>query len=77
MKYICDLKREVWDYLEVRTGDKLLSHITKSMVQHARKHSLPQKISSKWNFSEEEITNNIDGLATYVAEGIIEVIDGY
>ena len=40
----------------------------------AKEHKLANKISSKWNFAIDEIENNLEDLAKYVADGIVELI---
>ena len=45
------------------------------MIEHAKQHELSTKMCEKWDISREELAENIEDLAVYVAEGIIEVID--
>ena len=72
--FISKLEKVVWDYLEIRMGNKLSEQIIKKMKSHCEQHELVDKISKKWDFPEQELTNNVDGLAKYVADGILEVI---
>ena len=44
------------------------------MLNHAKDHQLANKISRKWQFKIEEIEDNLEGLAKYVTEGIVELI---
>ena len=44
------------------------------MKDHAKNHSLTEKASSKWNVKQEDLELNIEGLAKYVADGILEVL---
>ena len=73
--YISRLEREVWDYLKIRTGEELKSYLIRKMAAHSDDHNLTGKISKKWDFSEEELKTNIEGLANYVTEGIVEVFE--
>ena len=74
IKYIHSLSKSVWDYLQIRMNISLSEYMIKSMLSHAKEHKLASKISSKWNFSTDEIENNIEDLAKYVADGILELI---
>ena len=75
IKFISGLEKQVWDYLEVRMGISLPKYMVGSMTTHANKHELAQKMSVKWETPVEELESNIEGLAQYVAEGIIELLD--
>ena len=74
VSYINSLDNSVWDYLKIRMKTGLREYMVKSMLNHANDHRLAQKISSKWEFDINEIENNIEGLAKYVTEGIVELI---
>ena len=74
IKYISSLEQSVWDYLKKRTGDDLSFYLVRSMKDHAKNHSLTEKTSSKWNIKQEDLELNIEGLAKYVADGILEVL---
>tara|TARA_Y100001968_G_scaffold333747_1_gene398993 strand:- start:2011 stop:2442 length:432 start_codon:yes stop_codon:yes gene_type:complete len=74
IQYIYSLDNIIWDYLKVRMNIGLLDYMVNSMVKHSKQHDLANKISSKWNITTNEIDNNLEELAKYVAEGIIEII---
>ena len=74
IQYIYSLDNSIWDYLKVRMNEGLLEYMIKSMVSHAKNHQLASKVSLKWNTPVSEIDNNMESLAKYVAEGIIELI---
>ena len=44
------------------------------MLSHAKEHDLATKLGKKWELAHNEIEENLDGLAKYVVEGIIEII---
>ena len=75
IQFISRLEKAVWDYLEVRMGISLTQHMVETMIEHAKQHELSTKMCEKWDISREELAENIEDLAVYVAEGIIEVID--
>ncbi len=75
IKFISSLEDNVWNYLEKRMGFTLSKYMVKSMILHAKEHSLSEKISTKWNTSVEELEENTEGLAKYVVEGILEIIN--
>ena len=72
---ISRLDKSVWDYLTLRMGVGLPQYMVKSMISHAKQHELAKKVSDKWNDSIEDIEANMEGLATYVADGIVELLD--
>ena len=74
IKYISELDKAIWDYLEIRYGLSLLDHMVNKMKSHSEKHKLESRASEKWTMPLTEIRENTEGLARYVAEGIIEVI---
>ena len=74
IEYITSLDDSIWNYLKIRMNTSLQDYMIKSMLNHANDHRLAQKISSKWEFDINEIENNIEGLAKYVTEGIVELI---
>ncbi len=74
IKYINSLNKSVWDYLVIRMNISLSDYMVKSMLSHAKEHKLASKISSKWNIEIEELENNLEDLAKYVTEGIVELI---
>ncbi len=74
IKYISSLNDSVWDYLNKRTGKDLSDFMTDGMKEHAERHELTRKISTKWELQKTDLDKNLDGLANYVMEGIIEII---
>ncbi len=74
IKYISALEQTVWNYLKKRMGEGAHEHLVECMKSHAEKHELSQVISEKWGISKEELENNIEGLAAYVTDGILEVV---
>ena len=72
--YINGLENSVWNYLEVRMNITLPEYMVNSMLTHAEDHQLAKKISNKWDFETTEIENNLEGLAKYVTEGIVDLI---
>lgn len=75
LQYINQLEKSVWEYLEVRMGMNLTLHMVETMMEHAKQHELSTKMSEKWGISREELAENMEGLAQYVAEGITEVVE--
>ncbi len=74
IKYIHGLDNSVWNYLEVRYGETLDQRLVKAMQVHSKKHGLISKVSSNWKTNEEDIIRNLEGLAKYVSEGIIDIV---
>ncbi len=74
VSYINGLDNTVWDYLKTRMKIGLHEYMVKSMLTHAKDHQLARKVSGKWDSDLKEIEENIEGLADYVAEGIVEII---
>ncbi len=74
IRYINSLDSSVWNYLKVRMDIGLQEYMVKSMLSHAKDHKLASKISNKWNFKTAEIESNLEGLAKYVTEGIVDLI---
>ena len=75
IKSISRLETSVWDYLKVRTKESLSNYLIRKMKSHCKEHDLTKKISTNWKHSEDELTQNVDGLAKYVTEGIVEVVN--
>ena len=75
LKVISSLNETIWNYLKLRTNYTLTDYMIKSMLDHAQKHNLTSKMAEKWEISNEDINSNIDDLAKYVVEGIIEIIN--
>ncbi len=71
---ISSLEKTVWEYLETRMGISLPNYMVRSMIEHANNHKLAAKISTKWETSLQDLELNIEDLAKYVTEGIIDVI---
>ncbi len=71
---ISKFDKSVWDYLKLRTDSSLSEYMIKSMISHARQHNLPQKMAGKWEIPSEEVEANMEDLAKYVVEGILDVI---
>ena len=74
IKYIHSLNKSVWDYLNIRMEISLSEYMIKSMLNHAKEHKLASKMSDKWSLATDEIESNLEDLAKYVAEGIVELI---
>ncbi len=74
INYINSLDSNVWNYLRVRMEIGLDEYMCKSMMNHAKEHHLAKKISNKWNTPIEEIDSNMEDLAKYVVEGIIDLV---
>ena len=74
IRYITSLDNSFCNYLQVRMETSLQDYMIKSMLNHAKEHQLANKISKKWDFQVDEIQNNIEDLAKYVTEGIVELI---
>ena len=74
IKYISSLENSVCDYLNKRTGKDLSDFIMEGMKEHAERHDLTEKISAKWELKKLDLDKNLEGLANYVTEGIIEII---
>ena len=75
IQYINQLEIPVWNYLEKRTKVSLSGYMINSMVSHATTHQLAKKISQKLDTDTTEIEENMEDLAEYVAEGIIDLIN--
>ena len=74
ISYINKLDSSVWAYLKIRMETGLHQYMVQSMLNHAKEHKLASKMSSKWDFATDEIENNLEDLAKYVADGIVELI---
>jgi len=74
IQIISGLNSSVWEYLKLRTGYTLEEFMVMSMLSHAKEHGLATKLCKKWGLVNDEIEGNLDGLAKYVVEGIIEII---
>ncbi len=74
IELICRLKRDVWDYLKIRTGESLEDYLASIMKSHVNNKDLLANLCSKWNVEKEELENNLENLIDYVNEGIIDII---
>ena len=74
LSYIYSMRTMIWDYLKEREGSTAQEALIKAMVKHAKEHSLPDKIASKWKFSEADLAENLDNLAEYITDGIIDIV---
>ena len=74
INYISSFKENIWDYLKQRTGEELTEYLIRKMQSHSNEHGLTSKISKNWKFPEEELSMNVEGLARYVAEGIVDTV---
>tara|TARA_Y100001968_G_C19334316_1_gene705997 strand:+ start:489 stop:920 length:432 start_codon:yes stop_codon:yes gene_type:complete len=74
IEYINSLDGSVWEYLKVRMEVSLSEFMVRTMIRHAKHHNLTQKISEKWNAPISDIQDNIEDLASYVVDGIVEII---
>ena len=74
IKYINSLDTSVWEYLKVRMNVGLAEYMVASMLNHAKDHALANKMSTKWDFKVDEIENNLEALAKYVTDGIVDLI---
>ena len=74
IQYIKQLEQSVWTYLKVRMDISLSEYMLKAMVNHAKEHQLAEKVSTKWNTPIADIEDNMEELARYVAQGIIDLI---
>ena len=74
IQIISDLNTSVWEYLKLRIGSSLEEFMVKSMLSHSKEHGLASKIGKKWDLASSEIEENLEGLARYVSEGIIQII---
>ena len=74
IQIISGFNNSVWDYLKLRTNSSLPDYMVTSMVNHAQKHKLTSKIAKKWEFDEEQLSDNLADLASYLSEGIADVV---
>ena len=71
---ICKLEQTVWNYLEVRMSKDLKDYLIGSMKSFVKKDNLVKIIATKWKVSESEFENNVEGLAIYITDGILEIV---
>ncbi len=74
LNYIYSMENNIWDYLKQREGKSAQNALVKTMVKHAKEHSLTNKIANKWGSNEEDLAENINRLAEYIADGIIDIL---
>ncbi len=74
IKYLSGLEESIWKYLKKRNGLSVEDHMVIKMKEHAKEHDLIKKASNKWAIPLEEVENNLEELAKYVTEGIVEII---
>ncbi len=74
IRYISSLNLSVWEYLKIRIGKNLDEYLEQKMITHSKEHGLTEKISNKWKIDATELEMNLNDLAKYVAEGIVNVI---
>ncbi len=74
IRTISTLDKSVWEYLELRTGINLNQYIVRYITDHAKEHSLAKKISTKWETAIDELEINLDDLASYVVQGITDLV---
>ncbi len=74
LNYISNLKSQVWEYLEKRVGKTLTNYLVSKLVDAYSDKGLKEDLAQRWEVDEKEIERNIEPLALYVVEGIIEVI---
>ena len=73
--YITRLDNKVWEYLNKRMDKNLREYIIEKLIKHSNQHNLTNKISTKWGTTMNELDENIEGLAEYVVDGIMDLIN--
>ena len=73
--YIKTIEENVWDYLQIRMKVSPADYMIKSMLNHAKAHKLSKRVSEKWSTELLELEENLEDLAKYVTEGILEIIN--
>tara|TARA_Y100001968_G_scaffold294085_1_gene300412 strand:- start:126 stop:566 length:441 start_codon:yes stop_codon:yes gene_type:complete len=73
ISYIHNISEEIWNYIEVREEVDLSTYIKRGMKEYSNKNVI-KDIALKWNVKQENLENNIEGLANYITEGIVETI---
>ncbi len=71
---ISKLEGSVWKYLELRMGVKFKTYLIEKMKSHSREENLIEIISNKWGIDTNFLEANIEALAVYISEGIVEII---
>ena len=73
-KDIGELSNEIWEYLKKRMKGDLRDYTKDRVIKESKNKSLPNKIAKKWEIDKEELEKNLEGLAEYVIDGIVEII---
>ncbi len=68
------LDKNIWDYLTIRMKRNLSEYIKIRMIEHVESTDLLAEIANKWKSEEDVLKKNLEGLAEYVTEGIVEII---
>ena len=74
LSYINGMEPIIWDYLSKREGSTPKDALVDSMVKHSKEHNLPDKIATKWKFNDKDLAENVNNLAEYIADGIVEIV---
>ena len=74
LSYISGMEPIIWDYLRKREGSTAKDALVSSMVKHSKEHYLPDKIATKWEFDKNDLSENVNNLASYIAEGIVDIV---
>ncbi len=72
---ICLMDKSEWDILNDKNGIPLPQHLANTMISFAKKNKLVSKLSEKWATPRREIEKNINGMARYITEGFIEILE--
>ncbi len=75
LKNICDIDKEGWSNLKEEKGSSLPHHLANSMINYAKDNDLSSSLSSKWSVPKGQIQKHINGMARYITEGLIEVLE--
>ncbi len=75
INFIGCIDKEGWDALEEKNKAELPPHLANTMISYAKKNNLSKEIAKKWDKRTREINKHIMGMARYITEGIIDVID--
>ena len=75
IKEIALIEKSRWDELQKENGATLPIYLANAMISFSREQKLVKSISQKWGISNREVQKHVTGMARYVTEGIIEVID--
>ena len=75
IKEIGNLTRPVWDYLTKRNGNNMHDYIVEKILDESLEKGYKTTLSKKWKVKIEEIDKNLEDLAKYVTEGIVDIIE--